>query len=298
MERRLVAKGERTVGGQPSAAVVPGTRGPPRKILEEDEYIKRLGAILRRDFFPQLAKLEAQYDYLTAMERDDILAIRGASARLSVLEKAPARSAEDAPNMTLDEFQSRFVTEDTAEFEQLLERINNVKRSRLANLYKRQAPLLLPAVAEAAPPRGRLLANNTRFKDRRVELPQLLDDPEDLRHQYWKMVREYAPEQSERSVTTCDSRNNDDINGYELVETPLVRTNHPRATPGGERRFTIPETPRRELLGHAMVKKSTVEKRKQLMKSPAVRRLIRAHTPKVGNVFDHNHAPKTPRQPG
>ncbi|XP_076176099.1 splicing factor ESS-2 homolog [Ptiloglossa arizonensis] len=46
------------------------------KILDEDAYIKRMGEIIQRDFFPHLDKLQAQNQYLDALEQNDVKRMR------------------------------------------------------------------------------------------------------------------------------------------------------------------------------------------------------------------------------
>lgn len=46
------------------------------KILDEDTYIKRMGEIIQRDFFPHLGKLQAQNQYLDALEQNDVKRMR------------------------------------------------------------------------------------------------------------------------------------------------------------------------------------------------------------------------------
>ncbi|KOC59270.1 Protein DGCR14 like protein [Habropoda laboriosa] len=46
------------------------------KILDEDTYIKRMGEIIQRDFFPHLDKLQAQNQYLDALEQNDVKRMR------------------------------------------------------------------------------------------------------------------------------------------------------------------------------------------------------------------------------
>ena len=36
------------------------------KVLQEDDYVDRVEAIIERDFFPELEKLHAQADYIEA----------------------------------------------------------------------------------------------------------------------------------------------------------------------------------------------------------------------------------------
>lgn len=46
------------------------------KILDEDTYIKTMGKIIQRDFFPHLDKLQAQNQYLDALEQNDVKRMR------------------------------------------------------------------------------------------------------------------------------------------------------------------------------------------------------------------------------
>lgn len=46
------------------------------KILDEDTYIKKMGEIIQRDFFPHLDKLQAQNQYLDALEQNDVKRMR------------------------------------------------------------------------------------------------------------------------------------------------------------------------------------------------------------------------------
>ena len=69
-------------------------------VLNEEEYMERLGAILKRDFFPSLQ------DEFTEPER-----------------------------LSISEFQSIFTTEDNASFEELLARENARKRAKFEKVY-------------------------------------------------------------------------------------------------------------------------------------------------------------------
>ena len=71
-----------------------------KTILSEEEYMERLGAILKRDFFPSLE------DEFSEPER-----------------------------FSISEFQGLFITEDNASFEELLARENARKRQKFERIY-------------------------------------------------------------------------------------------------------------------------------------------------------------------
>ena len=47
-----------------TATTAPPRRPPPKVVLDEDDYTDALAAIIERDFFPHLARLRAQEEYL------------------------------------------------------------------------------------------------------------------------------------------------------------------------------------------------------------------------------------------
>ncbi|KAK9839594.1 hypothetical protein WJX84_012037 [Apatococcus fuscideae] len=68
------------VAAQPSAPVNTGLmlpppsqpgRGPSVTVLDEDEWTERIGGIIRRDFFPDLPKLENKLEWLQAVRTGD-----------------------------------------------------------------------------------------------------------------------------------------------------------------------------------------------------------------------------------
>lgn len=350
--------------GSTSGVVIPllgsatDGRRPCRTILREEEYLSTLGAILRRDFFPTLDRLEAQHEYLTAMERDDLVALREAADRLNILEYQRQQRANQPGytsrtgdlNLSLDEFQARYVTEDTAEFEELLARINAARLAKYRKNFGKNvvaatgttltlASPSQPAAASsslmlrAAPDLtisqgslGEVRPEGTRLEVE-LELGILERDPTDIRHHYWRMLREYGsgeetgrePSIISSSISQMGGANNPSGRHYNFVETPQRdAADAEEALLRDPSHFRIPPTPSREALGHKMAASITAaspsalsssllsslaspggpsqglreRRRKLLLKSPAVQRLLRAHTPhRTDSVFD------TPRRP-
>lgn len=51
---------------------LPRRKRPPKNVLEEDEYVEAIEAIVERDYFPSLKRLRLQERYLRARERGDV----------------------------------------------------------------------------------------------------------------------------------------------------------------------------------------------------------------------------------
>ncbi|XP_011064259.1 PREDICTED: protein DGCR14 homolog [Acromyrmex echinatior] len=143
------------------------------KILDEDTYIEKMSDIIQKDFFPHLEKLQAQNQYLEALEQNDMNRMRELYAKYSsgrpVTERpvSPAtfetplrrtESAESPPTteassqksdivesvnrndteskIGLDDYLSNHTSEDNASFEEMMIEAENKRKLKYAWLYE------------------------------------------------------------------------------------------------------------------------------------------------------------------
>lgn len=143
-------------------------------VLEEDEYTQALSQIIARDFFPSLVHLDATNEYLDALQTKDPHLIQASVRRLEHLatpttsrsrytwqtpsatpyaagpSDTPLRPRDpsmDPPlskrpryetEMSLDNFQARYTSEDNSSFTQILEDENRQRREKWSWAWEAQ----------------------------------------------------------------------------------------------------------------------------------------------------------------
>jgi protein DGCR14 len=143
-------------------------------VLEEDEYTEALSHVIARDFFPSLVHLDATNEYLDALRSRDPHLIGASVRRLEQVAATPlestrrrlqaqtpsrtpfgytaqtpihSRSENGEPqqkrarydtNMSLDEFQARYTSEDNSSFTQILDQENKSRREKYGWAWEAQ----------------------------------------------------------------------------------------------------------------------------------------------------------------
>lgn len=133
-------------------------------VLDEDEYTEALSKIIARDFFPSLIHLDATNEYLDALHSQDPSLITASVRKLQVLSGTPTprrgrgwdaqtpsnagpsetplrtpREGEPAhkrprydTDMSLDDFQARYTSEDNSSFTEILDDENRKRKEKWA----------------------------------------------------------------------------------------------------------------------------------------------------------------------
>lgn len=138
-------------------------------VLDEDEYTEALSQIIARDFFPSLVHLDATNDYLDALRSHNPQLIDATVRRLEELSTprtarypsqtpgktpygggpsdTPLRTPRNEPplkkpryntDLSLDNFQARYTSEDNASFTHILDEENRKRREKWAWAWEAQ----------------------------------------------------------------------------------------------------------------------------------------------------------------
>lgn len=83
-----------------------GGRTAAKTILEEDEYVDALDAIIERDFFPDLPALRTQHAYLEAVEANDLARMQELKLRMAA-EAAAAKAKSNSQTPSTQTARSR-----------------------------------------------------------------------------------------------------------------------------------------------------------------------------------------------
>ncbi|KIM85348.1 hypothetical protein PILCRDRAFT_87072 [Piloderma croceum F 1598] len=153
---------------RPGATAAPERSLNRQVILDEDEYTEALSHIVARDFFPSLVHLDATNEYLDALHTQDPHLINASVRRLQEISSTPtprrgwgsgplqtpsqtpygagpsetplrtprgepsAKRARYDTNMSLDNFQAKYTSEDNSSFTEILDDENRKRKERWA----------------------------------------------------------------------------------------------------------------------------------------------------------------------
>ena len=128
---------------------------PRRRVLPEEAYVAAVAAIIRRDFFPDSRRLQAQQEYLDALEAGDDGRLRACCERYSASPSpapstpgASATAPDELPEgvdtgLTLDEFVRKYTSEDNASFSRLMQRAQKRLLERRPWLFREHERLAI-----------------------------------------------------------------------------------------------------------------------------------------------------------
>eukprot|EP01040_Poterioochromonas_malhamensis_P019369 gene19369-22865_t len=128
-DRSLIAK-----DALRSTVAVP-SRGR-KQVLEEEEYIGMLEEVIERQYFPHLAKMKKQLEFLQESERFSLHTLRAAYNQLVARDIEEELEESRQNTLTVQEFFNRFTSEDNESFKEIFAKDVADRRRKLHWLYE------------------------------------------------------------------------------------------------------------------------------------------------------------------
>ncbi|CAO3645466.1 unnamed protein product [Cunninghamella echinulata] len=131
-------------------------------VLDEDTYTEAISFIIERDFFPHLAKLKAENTYHEAQMNGDFQQLQEATILLDKINRKQTKTEDKKElkiqnyyneteadlskrinlDLSLDQFQTVYTSEDNASFSDLLEKANAKRKNQYRWFYDNQSQRL------------------------------------------------------------------------------------------------------------------------------------------------------------
>ncbi|CAO3643309.1 unnamed protein product [Cunninghamella blakesleeana] len=131
-------------------------------VLDENTYTEAISFIIEKDFFPQLAKLKAENVYHEAQINGDFQQLQEATLLLDKINRKQTKTEDKTElkaqnyynenesilskrvnlDLSLDQFQTLYTSEDNASFNDLLERANAKRKTQYRWFYDHQSERL------------------------------------------------------------------------------------------------------------------------------------------------------------
>ena len=112
-----------------------------KEVLEEQVFEEGLSRIIERDYFPDLKRLRLQLKLLEAMDSGDPRVLREVCAKVEEMlgdkekDEAPSPSQDELASLSVNNFLTRFTSEDNASFAELAEQAKGEHRRKYWWLY-------------------------------------------------------------------------------------------------------------------------------------------------------------------
>jgi hypothetical protein len=222
-----------------------------QKVIDEDTWEKSIEKIIQRDFYPNGPMLEAQMNFFEALESKDPSRIENAHKELEKHKKPKEKT--DKKNLGLDEFFSKYTSEDTASFSLILEKLRQKQRQKMKDYYngkeieqKNEIKLLtnstqIPLIGSSVSHK-QIQKNSLYYYEEGVSQSQPLNDKlpkKEINYENVTFFEAKLPDLSEIKKPKKDTvwnttygsediptKNNDGstplVNGYKMISTPSL----------------------------------------------------------------------------